>query len=524
MKNYIIIGLSFLFVLGTASCDDWLEMKPENEIVLEDFWKTKTDVESVLSACYRSLSERAAIERMIVWGELRSDNMVGGRIQSSDMTRILDGNLTSQNTYANWGAFYSTINICNTLLYYAPQVLDKDQNFTQRDLNLVRGEAITLRALAYFYLVRAFRDVPLITDPSINDTQDYNKPQDAEQVVLDFIISDLKEAISNNWLRDSYGDNERNKGRITQSAANALLADIYLWKDDYENCIKCCDKILANTDLKLIKEKEQMYSQVFYRKNSTESIFEIQFDEDDMKNLAITDWYCSLENYLGYISFPPALGYDLITGYTGAHSPFNYKVGTVYESVKDIRSWNFIRNFPESGIFSIFKYGGRSVTKTENYKPSYYNSSVTSNWIVYRLSDIMLLKAEALVQQGKEEDWKDAVSLINAVYLRSNEDGIPLNASLYTTKFERERLVMRERQRELLFEGKRWFDLMRMARREKDVTNLNLLVTAKRDDSPAPLGALVLDAIYMPVAKSELDANKNLVQNKFYKESETTGK
>lgn len=525
MKQYSIIGLSLLLIFGTVSCDDWLNLKPENEIVLDDFWKTKTDVESVLSACYRSLSEREIIERMIVWGELRSDNIVEGRdIPSNnnmyDMYRILDGNLTAHNSYATWSGFYSTINICNTLLHYAPQVIQEDLNFTRQDLNLVIGEATTLRALAYFYLVRAFRDVPWVTEPSINDSQNYTSPQASEEEILIHIIDDLETALSNNWLRDSYGNKDFNKGRITKTTVYALLADIYLWKGDYENCIKACSRVLADANLKLITDKEQMYAQIFYRGNSTESIFEIQFNENDMKNSAVTDLYSSNENNMGYYAFPPALGYDIKTNYTGAFSPFNYKVNSGKESINDIRAWTFIR-YQGADLFSIFKYGGTNVyRKEDNTGFDYRYRSATSNWIVYRLSDIMLLKAEALVQRGSDSDWEEAFSLVNTVYQRSNSADNALDASNYISKNEREELIQRERQRELLFEGKRWFDLVRMARRENSVVNLNRFVTVKSEDSMAPLGAMVMDAMYMPVSKAELDANRNLKQNPYYEESE----
>lgn len=521
MKAFKIILFFIVVAVITTGCDNWLELKPENEIVLEDFWKSKADVESVLAGCYKSLSERNVIERMIAWGELRSDNVVEGRTIPSnsglyDMRRILDGNLTKHNKYANWGPLYTTINYCNTLLSYAPDVREVDANFSQRDLNLVIGEAKTLRALAYFYLVRAFRDIPLILDPSIRDTQDYDKPQSNEEDVLNFIIDDLTDILSKGWVRPSYGDVTSNKGRITQSAVNALLADVYLWKEDYENCIKACDEVLKDNNLKLITDTEQYYAQVFYRGNSSESIFEIQFSENDLRNTAVIDLYSSLDNSQGYLAFPTSLGYDYISEYKGPYSPFNFKPNTSSEteSTTDVRSWSFIR-YQGGDIFTIFKYGGANVYQGGDaiYKTYSYRNT-TSNWIVYRLSDVMLLKAEAMVQADK--DWDETLTLINNVYLRSNENKEPLVAENYPNEIDREELVLRERQRELLFEGKRWFDLVRLARRGNSVDRLNSYVNVKRQDAPAPLGALVMDALYMPIAFSELNANENFKQNPYY--------
>ncbi|HOG04881.1 MAG: RagB/SusD family nutrient uptake outer membrane protein [Paludibacter sp.] len=521
MKVFRIVLFVIVVSVLTTGCDSWLELKPENEIVLEDFWKSKADVESVLAGCYKSLSERPVIERMIVWGELRSDNMVEGRTIPAgsglyDMRRILDGNLTRHNSYANWGPLYTTINYCNTLLSYAPEVREVDANFSQRDLNLVIGEATTLRALAYFYLVRAFRDIPLILDPSINDTQDYDRPQDDEETVLNFIIDDLNDILNKGWVRDSYGDRASDKGRITRSAVNALLADVYLWKEDYENCIKACDRVLADNNLRLVTDIEQFYAQVFYRGNSTESIFEIQFNERDVRNTAIVDLYSSLDNSRGYLAFPTSLGCDYATNYSTQYSPFNARVpGSVeLEATSDVRSWSFIR-YEGGDAFSIFKYGGANVYQRDLISAKTYSyRNTTANWIVYRLADVMLMKAEAMVQADK--DWDEAFKLVNDIYLRASETKEPLVADNYSNKVDREELVLRERQRELMFEGKRWFDLVRLARRGGSVDRLNRYVTLKRSDSPAPLGALVMDALYMPIAKSELDANENFKQNPYY--------
>jgi hypothetical protein len=77
-------------------------------------------------------------------------------------------------------------------------------------------------------------------------------------------------------------------------------------------------------------------------------------------------------------------------------------------------------------------------------------------------------------------------------------------------------LVLRERQRELLFEGKRWFDLMRMARRAGTPSPLVSYIARKGEGSEALGKMSQMNALYWPVNKGELEANKALVQNKFY--------
>lgn len=97
-----------------------------------------------------------------------------------------------------------------------------------------------------------------------------------------------------------------------------------------------------------------------------------------------------------------------------------------------------------------------------------------------------------------------------------------LNQSDYNSKAEVEKLVLRERQRELMFEGKRWFDLMRVARRENSTATLNDYVLHKDPGSTTALGAQVMDAMYMPIAIGELEANRALVQNPYYAETSST--
>lgn len=528
-KQIIIIGMSILLFFG-SSCNDWLDLRPEDDIVLDDFWQTKSDVESVLAACYKSLTYRSCIERMMVWGELRSDNIIRGRSFPSDkevydMNKILYGNLTSENSYALWGSFYTVINYCNTLLYYAPEVLERDDNFTQRDLDYARGEALTIRALAYFYLVRAFKEVPWIEDASIDDSQDYSLPKSTEEFVLGRIIEDLNYVKDNGFIRDSYGVTTYDKGRFTKSGLNALLADIYLWNQDYENCVNACNEVLSNKNLKLVTDQDIIYTEIFYKGNSSESIFELQFRDNDLKNTAVEDMYGKSGESQGYYAFPPALVYVERINRVGNYSPFKYQLqdGT-YESEHDIRAgYSYIDFLGGGDLFGVFKYAGmRYGLDINGYISSYAYRSTTANWIIYRLSDVMLMKAEALVQLGGDQNWSNALELVNTSYLRSNTNSLspatPLDIKNYASKVALENLILRERQRELLFEGKRWFDLVRLARREGSVGKLNSYVTVKMQNSTAPLGAVTMDAMYMPIAERELEANRNLEQNPFYKE------
>lgn len=524
MKNKIaILGLSVLMLMGVTSCTEWLTIKPESQIILDEYWQTETDVQAVLAACYRGLTRDDNVNRMIVWGELRSDNVISGMDLETNTNNILTGNITSSNAYCSWSSFYTVINYCNTLLYYAPKVTERDNNFTQVHLQRVQAEALTLRALCYFYLVRTFHDVPYIVDPSIDNTQNYSQPKASGDTIISHIIGDLKTA--QKYAVTDFGQTNYNKGRVTLNTVNSLLADVYLWNQQYDLCAQTCDLVLADNSLKLVDAKN-MFSQVFYIGNSTESIFELQFSQNVQYNNAVVNFYGSTSvTYGSLLSFPATLAYDPVTGTTGSYSPFNYKISsTAIEGANDIRASDFYRVY--GGNYYIFKYIGVQVAQSAvtGVEPTYTYRNNTANWILYRLSDVMLMKAEALVELDGATNMSNALSLVNQTYLRSNPDADSLRISNYSTKGLMETLVLRERQRELLFEGKRWFDLVRLARREGSTSTLNTYVNDKSSGNSISLGAPVMDAMYMPIAKSELEANPKLIQNPYYQESSSITK
>jgi hypothetical protein len=525
ISKITIVGLLVVFLSGMTACTEWLDVKPESEIILDEFWKSETDVESVLAACYRGLTEDGVVYRMIIWGELRSDNLTRGvdfHKDRLDMKRILEGDITPSNSYCSWGPFYKIINYCNTILHYAPYVLERDNNFTKADYQKVKSEVLAIRALCYFYLVRSFKEVPYITDASIDDTQNYSQPKNSEAFVLSKIIADLDTAKI--YARTDYGRKDYNKGRITRTTINAILADVYLWNEQYDKCIASCNEVMADNSLKLLPA-QSMFSNVFYFKNSSESIFELQFKDNVQENNPVRLLYGSSGYPFGELSFPSNLAYDADSEnkVLGAHSPFVYTVtNTVIESSDDIRAKDSYESF--GSVYFIFKYAG--IVREENMINGishYFRRSNTANWILYRLSDIMLMKAEALVQLAGDNNVKQAFELLNTTYLRSNSEQDSLKMSNYSVS-EYEKLVLRERQRELLFEGKRWFDLVRMARRHNSTSEMNDYVDHKSIGASSSLGAPVLDAMYMPVSRGELEANSKLVQNPYYQETRTTTK
>lgn len=519
--KWMIIALSAMLLC--SSCENWLELPLENEKEVDAYWTTESEAEAVLMSCYVSLINSDCIYRMILWGEGRSDDFTEGNSIPNELVKIMQQELSQTMTYTSWGCFYTVINYCNTFIHYAPQVLEKDDNFKLGKLRSMLAEAYTLRALSYFYLVRAFEEVPWVSTPSLDDQQNYEVAQSSERAVLDSIIFDLNH-YALPYAPDNFSTPKESKARVTKNAVCALLADIYLWDNQYDQCIEMCNRIVADESLEL-ESGDNFYTNVFYKGFSKESIFELGFDDAVESNKQVNTAVQNLYGYsgipMGVFGFPPKL-------YVGKseYSPFGVKVGSARESEKnkDIRILDFI--VESGGTYSIFKYAGSSRLETTNSSgekvQSYSYRSRTSNWILYRLPDILLMKAEAIVQAKQEEGLSEALSLVNQTYLRSNPTSDSLRISNYTSTGEMASLVLRERQRELMFEGKRWFDLMRLARRAGDPGPLVGYVSRVVTGSAAIGKMSSMKALYWPVNKAELEANPALVQNPFYKTTLTT--
>jgi starch-binding outer membrane protein, SusD/RagB family len=234
MKTKVKYILILLLVISQASCSKWLDLIPPDGLIREEYWKTKEDVESVLMAAYEVF---AGTDRLLfVFGEIRADMVVGDNNQAREEQLISQGNIYPDNSLSNWWDFYKVINYCNEVIRNAPEVLTFDRTFTEFQMQSLTAEAYFLRSLSYFYLVRVFKDVPLVLNPTETDNIDFFIPKSSEVEVLNQITKDLLE---NRMFapNGSFSNIEENKGRASRAAFDALLADIALWRFDYEKVL-----------------------------------------------------------------------------------------------------------------------------------------------------------------------------------------------------------------------------------------------------------------------------------------------
>ncbi|MBQ9355832.1 MAG: RagB/SusD family nutrient uptake outer membrane protein [Prevotella sp.] len=536
-------GLGWAF----SSCSDFLDILPMNDVVLENYWTEKADVTSVLNSCYETLENGDALLRMCVWGELRSDNIRAGASVPNDINEILKENLLPSSPFCNWGKFYECINRCNTVCHYAPLVQAIDPNYTENEMRANVAEATMLRSLCYFYLIRTFRDVPYSTEPSIDDTQTYILPATPFNAVLDSLITSL-ESVKDDAVRRYYVDDSsnawQNSSRVTRSAIQALLADLYLWRGDWDQAIACCDAVIAFkqqqyqemleregnvNDIDLIDSIPMIltkpvgstmcgnaYNEIFGQGNSFESIFELYFSTTQSQhNSLVSSYYSYNDDVVGRLVAPDFLFKDVATA---SNNVFKRTDGRAYESAELQSSRYAITKYARTSV----SYNTQNVTTERDIRlTSSFRSEGNANWIFYRLSDMLLIKAEALIERNSVGDLDKAFTLIDVVNKRAN-DAVGGNRSSTLKKADyidsqaaMEDLVLEERQREFLYEGKRWFDLVRFARRDGDNSRLVNLCTRKYLENVNALKIKLADPniIYFPYAKSELKVNPLLTQN-----------
>jgi len=585
-RLYYNIVYAICVMAGFSACSDFLVIEPQNEIIFDKFWNEKADVDAVIAGCYSGLQEEGVIKRMMVWGEFRSDNIgPGSNVQSDgNLEKLLKENIDAKNTYTDWRDFYSVINRCNTVIKYAPDVAAADPAYTQSELQANIAEMVAIRSLCYFYLIRTFRDVPFSRDAYIDDDQTMDLPATKFNAVLDSLIFDL-EGVKNQAVK-RYPETKElyQTGRITQDFIHSLLCELYLWKQDYQKCVQYADLVIdskkliyeenrqkrtstvSSTDndidrfngFPLVSNSRQTnwygdaYNILFGRDNNyvdevnQEIIFQLVFSDDPqgagmIANGAVNSFYGNQRSSTGLVA-PSDYIYAQIEA-TGT----DRKVYADKNKMWDARIYinhTYTGNGSANSNKAIHKYTTRTIdisasggtTPSASYDSKYTENQNGSNWIIYRLSDIMLMKAEALtqmIQGGENAETSDynkslldrAFTLVNAVNKRSICQTLlqdTLVRSNYSNKGDMENLVLQERQRELMFEGKRWFDLVRVSQRNGNTAILKAAALQKATTGSGLISNHLskMDAIYWPYNLDEIKVNKNLVQNPAFSSGE----
>ena len=468
---------------------------------------------------------RTCVPTLIDWGELRGASIYAR--SDTKKQKLEDFQLTPDDALCKWSSFYSVLNMANSVLKYAPDVQQNDETYQEGAMKAHLCEAYFMRALCYFYLVRNFRDVPLVVEPYVDDSAPYMIAKSSEKEVIAQIKSDIETALETNAAPEFFDDEEwdgATKGRATKWALYALMADVSLWSEDYDNCIKYAD-LLINAPSTSPKRPVFMSSSdyktffgIYYPGNSNESIFELNFSGSlsQAKNSPSNSFTASgSASYLYTETMCDRLYEE--AGELVAGSPV--KSNRAYAAYMDNSSDE------DTKTYSVWKYQGMNFSEeknTSNIRPSYNiegSSYQDGNFIVYRMADVLLMKAEALIWKG-QEGFQGAVDLMNQVRVRSALNPLRIDVTV-TSQLDMLKTVLNERDMELAAEGKRWYDLLRLGRSlnykyKEDF--VNIIRENNQTANPTWLASVLnqTDAWFLPISQSELDVNPLLVQNPYY--------
>lgn len=595
--NHIIksLAVAFLGGLSLCSCTDFLTIYPTDKTVGENFWKNKDQVDQMVTGAYTGMISGSNIERFIMWGDYRSDVLrKTSALNNTTLDNITNVDLYPSSGYNSWSSFYYVINTCNLVMNHAQDVLAVDPDYTEGDYQTTRAQMLGLRALCHFYLVRTFRDVPYVTKAYEKSDDLTLDGQLAPDSTLQLCINDLVEAERGCYKYGTFAaDDWRSVGLLSKDAINSILADVYLWraslwsqtdkekaKTYYQACIDYADKVIeshkrfyennykgsASSDNATAPYYLLSGNQAFYKNfvegNSRESIFELQFDGTTNENNLVRQYFykhLNTTSTYGMLAGTIAVGNTL--GDEPTPSTQSASTSALYQSANDYRYYDnsYGVNIGNASSFEIRKMVYNQATTSSiptnkqgyAYKQTRGFDNYKQNWIMYRITDVMLMKAEAETQLAGTDanKLKHAFLIVNAVNKRSldplavNKDSLVYKDN-YDKQAKLELLCLQERGRELLYEGKRWYDLVRYSYRH--MTGVDPTKTLYEIDPKGSLYPTLDDAdnefknilnakystnilkfkneafLYWPILQQETKNNKLIHQNPVYVETQTS--
>ena len=494
--------IASLCLLFANSCNKALDMNSSHLVSEENEWKSITDTRSALLGIYGLFRASVADNNgHWMWGELRE-----GDFQSyvrQDLKAINEGRLNTSyelvNGLKSWRRFYAVVNAASLFIEKAPKVIAEDPLYTENNMKIDIAQARVLRSLAYFYMSRIWGDVPLITKAYDNGTfpEQARTPQDqvlafAEREILS-AVNDLEYLYGTGGQQYySYTTGRWNGALMSKNSAYAILAHIAAWRGNYIDAEAYTKFVMDNytkSSISYVGISELVSpSGIFNDKNARQMVaFNFVYAHGEssvnghLEDLTLASPLVQKNNPEIYVPK------DTITRVFD--DPQNRDTRFGIDTVSGLVRTNYFTNYSSATpIFSKIKVI-RGGTTDGDY--AVFGSAIVLN----RLEDIVLLRAEALTALNRPTE---AQALLNVI--RANRS---LPSIISDTKEEIFKQIFAERRRELMGEGHRWYDQIR----------LNKLIAA----NPKIVELIKNGGIYWPIAKDVLASNKLLEQNSYWK-------
>lgn len=440
--------------LSLTSCSDFLNEEPVSEIPAGEMWKTARDAKAGVNEIY-GLLRSTLRENYFYWGEFRSDNVAPGAPVMADQARVINNLMSTDERSARWTTLYQLINQANLAIKYVPGISMPDV----ADRNDYLGQAYAMRALAYFYAIRVWGDVPLFVEPTEKYSKDiYKVRTNCETILEEVIIPDLKKAET---LINRNKNFERK--RISICGVWAIMADVYMWTGQYNLADQTIDKMADISSSKgrfvdfepSIQAWHTMFTEELNNKPSDDTpendeystkefIFLVHFNMDEVGTNGYSymyQWFSGSGNraavlsdqYMNIFNEADMRG-DLRKDYT----------------VKLYQNGNELRKYMSGDVSNSL------------------NKMCEVGYPIYRYTDMLLLQAEARARLGK---WEEALDLVKKV--RDRAGLVTPTALDFASENEIIDYILRERQVELVGEGRRWFDLVRTGKWKEVMEPIN---------------------------------------------------
>ncbi|MGF6846818.1 hypothetical protein QFZ51_002053 [Chitinophaga sp. W3I9] len=514
--SYLIL---VILSLVEISCKKFLAEVNPNNVTLGSYFKTQNDYDLAVNGAYSQLRGLYNNRSAWVMGEMRSDN-THYDYKSSDqavatvnryaVADFLDDKYNNQ-TPPKWNLGFNAISAANVIIDHIDDIKLSDAN-----RNAILGQAKFIRALVYFDLVRYYGGLPIYKHAPLNREETYI-PRSSAQEVYDLIIADATDAAAK-----LSATTFPQTGRATKGAALTLLGDVYLTLKKYD---------LAENALKQVTAMGYAlfpgYGDAFQlvNKNGKESIFEIQFNT----GLAVpqANVEASVYNFLPRMvntTVVTGVNFNSVTTVGGFNTPTQDLINA-YES-GDQRldasiaiaegTFNATDDFTATAVKSAVDYTAPAGKVGRPFPKKYLHThtignQTNDNWPVYRYSEVLLLLAESLNQQGKSGE---ALPYLNAV--RERAFGDALHNITSTNQAALQTVILNERRVELAFENKRWLDLVRTGNAIAVMNAFGVRQKAKYSYLQAGSYNVTQNRLLFPIPNAEVLLNDKLTQNPGY--------
>jgi hypothetical protein len=508
-KHIFLAFIAIVFV-GFGCKKDFLERSSLTQLAEGNFWNDEKDAQLGINGVYETLQDRAMysgslnIQAGLPMFDGLSDNCYNA-FEWEGPGNFMEANVDpSTDWFRNlWVSCYRGIARANLAIEKIGAIPDDKISATNR--NQFVAQAKFLRALYYFNLALYYEDVPLIL--RVQTLEESYVPKNTYNEVRDAIIKDLTEAAAD--LPVSYAVTEF--GYATKGAALGLLARFQLYNKNYQAVLDATQPMLS-MGYGLYGNYGNLFTPVGEKTN--EIVFSVRFVQDQsnngelfsgtflgvpkgdmlpMRNL-VRDYYCTdgkpitsspLYNPNNQkLNRDPRLGASVYFNgdifLTDLNRAFSGNTATTYGQRK------YTRNSTSATGISVFSPGGQ-------------------DFYVIRYADVLLMRAEALAELGRQAE---AYPLVNQVRARVSMPSVEAAEGTGLSKDQMVQVIRHERRVELAFEGLRFFDLKRWGQ----VEAATLVADADPVGPYAPVYRGRKSEVF-PIPLREMDANKSLVQN-----------